>query len=434
MKGARAILFTLLLIASLLVVGCGDDDDDSGNDDDSTVDDDDDDNNDTPGLTRSFALAGAPVQFIVTESSVHTGFVFDGFDDRVDIISLHMDNFFGLPWEAFVSQTDPPATWLAVMEQIQAEVEALGVEVYLSVTPISGLRERIGANATEKHGNLVVDDEWLPGCYDFDTGPSADDYRQAYLRFVRWMVDAFDPVYLTHGIEVDLYEGNCPDQFESLIGLLNEAYAQEKALNPDLPIFPTFTAANMWSYGDGGGCQIGDSTCLLANLEKMSTLQRDRFGISSYPSFLSWEWEAVPKEFYTAFSELTGERPVFGEIGWGSYPVIAPYPTLEDDCMLILDSSDAMQIEFMEFLFEVADEMDADFLVWWSLRDYLPEPVLTSCPCSAPGIWCVLYEAFYDIGLLPAWLMWGSMGVIDYDGNLKPSYAIWYDWLNRPIR
>jgi hypothetical protein len=33
-----------------------------------------------------------------------------------------------------------------------------------------------------------------------------------------------------------------------------------------------------------------------------------------------------------------------------------------------------------------------------------------------------------DTGLLGAWLMWGSMGIIDYNGNEKPSFQTWKKW------
>ena len=111
-----------------------------------------------------------------------------------------------------------------------------------------------------------------------------------------------------------------------------------------------------------------------------------------------------------------------------------PWPELNDPCFKILRSSDKAQSDYMEFVFNNADNLNSDLVVWWSLRDYLPYQVLTSCPCSAPGIWCVLYKGVYESGLLGAWIMWGSMGVLDYNGNEKPSYTIWKSWLDRKFQ
>jgi hypothetical protein len=154
-------------------------------------------------------------------------------------------------------------------------------------------------------------------------------------------------------------------------------------------------------------------------------------GLSSYPVFMQWEWDGIEEDFYTAFAELTGEQVVIGEIGWNTHDVVAPFPTLEDDCMTVFTSSDADQIAFMEWLFGQMDGIGSDLVVWWSLRDYLPESVLDGCPCDAPGLWCILYDAFADLGLHVAWLHWGSMGILDYDGNAKASYSNWKDWLSR---
>ncbi|MDY6842571.1 MAG: hypothetical protein SVW57_00575 [Thermodesulfobacteriota bacterium] len=153
----------------------------------------------------------------------------------------------------------------------------------MSVTPLNGLRTTIAALAYEAGGELVIDNKWATGCYNFDTGINADQIRSAYLNYVQWMVDFFEPVFLTHGIELNMYMDACPDCYESLTRLLNDVYDQEKARNPDLIIFPTFTAKAMWDYGDNGNCSVGDRSCLIDNLESQRDIKRDRFGISAYP-------------------------------------------------------------------------------------------------------------------------------------------------------
>ena len=437
MKLIRFLGICLLAVLWVVAAGCADDDDDDDDDnDDSPPDDedDDDDDDDTSGPTRPFFLASTGVQFEVTDDSARILFDFNGFEDRLDAVSLHMDSFYGLPWDAFIQDTDPPSVWVDEMELIRQKIQALGVVVYLSLTPIGGTRNTLSSKAYERSGELFVDTQWITGCYNFDTAPDAPAIRQAYLRYVRWMVDFFTPDFLTNGIEINLYGDFCPDEYASLGELLNEAYDQEKALDPERPIFPTFTAASMWGFGGEGECFPGDRSCLLANLAKQKDIRRDRFGISSYPIFLQWEWEGLPDDFYTAFAEETGEQVVFGEIGWGCRDVVVPYPEPGDPCMTVLQSSIEDQIAFLEQLFDVADQMDSDLLVWWSLRDFLFDQILSSCPCDAPGVWCVIYDEFGKIDLLAAWLMWGSMGVIDYEGDLKPSFGVWWDWLSRPIR
>lgn len=442
-------VFLFFVIMACFIVLCsacgGDDDDDNDNndnndntvdddtvDDDTTPADDDDDDNDT-GPTRSFYLSAAPMYYEMGEWAVTTVFDMTGFDGLIDLVSVHTDGFFGLPWTEFAAGQQPPEAWVAVMEDIRQQIDDLGAGVFLSLTALDGLRGGLTPLAYEEGGELIIESETQYPCFNFNTSPDAASMRTAYLNYVRWMVDFFEPTYLNNMIEMNMYYNNCPDAYASLIDLINDVYDQEKAINPDLIIFPSFTMQDYWSFGEGGECEIGDPTCLYESIERDADIKRDRFGISSYPLFMQWEWETIPDDFYSAVGEVTGEQSVFAEIGWGSQDVILPFPTLEDPCFTLLTSSDADQIAFLDYLFNEAQDMNCDLIVWWSLRDFLPGHVLDNCPCSSPGLWCVLYDAMYDMGMLGAWLMWGAMGVMDYDFNPKPSMEIWQEWLARPV-
>jgi len=442
-------LFFLLSVFSLVVVACGDDDDDDNDsssdddaaDDDDTTDDDtndddttDDDAGDDDLEPRSFALSAAAYQYEFGPWSIDDSFDVTGFDGRIDLLSVHQD-FFGLPWPEFAAGEDPPAAWVAVMEEIRAMVESLGVEVFLSVTPLSSMRDGLAALAREEGGELVEDEDWNPGCFDFDASPGATDIRTAYRNYVRWMVDFFDPPFVNHAIEMNMYDLNCPAQYDSLIGLVNEVYEQEKFLAPARVIFPSFTIDHLWGFEDNGDCDFGERRCLEEALARNASIERDRIGISNYPLWLiDYAPGGLPDDYYTAVAELTGETVVFAEIGVSSKDVVLPYPTLADPCFEWLPSDETTQAAFMQKLFVQADELGSDLLCWWSLRDFLPAEVLDHCPCQAPGLWCHLYEAVYDIGLLGAWLMWGSMGIVDYEQNAKASLDVWNQWLARPIK
>ncbi len=453
----RVICYLTLFFALSLAAGCGDDDDDDDNDaadvnddaddddtgggdddvnddaDDDVNDDVNDDADDDDGPTRSFAMSAAPFMFDVGDDSVTSEFGFQGLDGMMDVISMHTDNFFGIPWEQFGGDAELPQAWVNKMAEIKTGADALGVDIYLSLTPLSGFRNQLAAKASDEDGELVIDENWVPGCYDFENALFAEEVKTAYKNYVRWMVDYFNPTYLTHGIEVNMYEMNCPDQYDSLIGLLNEVYDREKALNSDLPVFATFTAGDMWYTPVWEDCYLGGRECLRANLTKNDDMKTDLFGISAYPVWLFNELEEWPEDFFTAFAEETGLPVAFGETGWSNRSVTIPFPNYNDPCQTVVESSDQLQIQYMEYLFEKAQDMNAQLVVWWSIRDYLPEDVLTSCPCEATGLWCVLNEAMYAVGLLPSYIMWGGMGVMDYELADKSIAATWDEWLARPI-
>ncbi len=416
-------MFSIFLIGLIVIIGSGGGSKSSSN------------NNCTAGdsfCPRSFNLSAAPYQFQLETYTARDNFDTTGFSGKVDLLSLHMD-FFGIPWTEFSNGSTPPAAWLSKMAEIKQLVDNLGVGVFLSLTPLSNMRDSLKDNAKDEGGELVKEPSPINGCFDFSQAPEALQIENAYKAYVRWMVDFFKPLYLVTVIEQNLYGINCPDQYNSLIQLSNEVYNQEKTVNPDLIVFQTFTINHMWGY-DNQACAIGDRTCLIANLNKIDGQNRDRFGISSYPIFMYDKWAAIPDDYYSAVTQITGDLPVFGEIGYPSGKMEFPWPNLDSECFELYPGSEQAQADFLTYLFEKAHSMNSDLICWWSLRDFLPEEVYDNCPCSAPGIWCDIYNVIWDTGLLPAWVGWGSMGVLDYNVQSKPSLSVWEEWKAKPVK
>jgi len=436
------VIITLFMAtAAVLFASCSgksDDDggqasgDDSAGPDDTQGDSSDDDQwDDDTQETRSFYLAAAPMQYLEGDYSMDTVFDMTGFAGRVDLVSVQMD-FFGIPWDEFAAGTDPPAAWVSTMQGIHDQLQLIGTGAYLSLGLLGGTRDTLAPKATEQDGKLVLVDNWAGHCYDLDTGADAQMWRYAYKAYARWLVDYFNPIFLTNVIEMNLFGYYCPDSYAPVISLANEVYDQEKAINPDLPIFPTLVIDQLYGYNGLGDCEIGDFSCLDASLATLADIKRDRIGISSYPLHMTYEWTQIPDDYFSLIHDKTGETLAFGETGYASYPVSIPNPDQPTECFQVFDSSDEDQTAYMQFLFDQAQSTGTDLVTWWSLRDYLPADVLTDCPCDAPGLWCTLYDIMAQSGILPAWLGWGSMGVLDHDLNPKASYNFWKSWLERP--
>ncbi len=430
----------LLVLLAIIAVGCNDSstgsgqaaDDDNDNDDDDDNDNDDDDNDDS-GPARSFKLAATGFQYAIGDDWVESDYDVSGFAGHVDLLSVHQD-FFGIPWDEFAVGAPLPQAWVDKMNQIKGLADGLGAGVFLSLTPLSGMRDGLHAMASDEGGELVVEDYPTPGCFNFQTGPNAAAIRTAYKAYARWMIDLFAPEFIAHAIELNMYDFSCPAEYLSLLTLLNEVYDREKALDAQTPIFPTFMVKEMWGYDElVGGCEIGDRSCLEDNLAKVADLKMDRFCISDYPAVMQYEWDEIPADYYSAPGELTGLKVVWGEIGYPNKPTVLPFPTLEDDCLEVFANHDQEQIAFLERLFADAQMLDSDLVTWWSFRDFLPAHVIDNCPCQSPGLWCIIYDAMYDAGLLGAWLHWGAMGMLDFDVQSKPALALWDQWYGRPV-
>lgn len=445
-RPVAARFLTVLLALAWGVVGCfgcgGDDDDpqnthesddDTSTDDDASTDDDsvDDDmwTDDDDAPSRTFYMASAPVQYAIAPYDVDTVFDMDGFAGRVDMVSLHVDDFFGLPWESFADDTPRPTAWVDVMNGIRDQVEALDVAVYLALTPLGGLRTTLNGQATDVDGELEIVEGWKDECYDFAAAPDAERYRDAYLAYVADMVELFDPVFLTPVIEMNMFAANCPDAFGGLVDLNNDVYDAIKATRPDLPIFPTHIVPALVGQPPYGDCAYGDDSCLAASVELLSDIKTDRLGISSYVMFDYPHADQIPADFFPRVIDAFGLKPVFGETGHSSHTIRVPGTS---GCDTFREYNPQDQVEYLGDLMQVAQDYESDLVVWWSLVDYLPESMLSNCPCDEEQMeWCVLYDVIDDLGLLNAWLAWGSMGILDYEQNPKVVSTLWMEWLGR---
>ena len=415
----------------------GDPDDDTDDDliDDDLADDDvsDDDDDDDAGPTRPFRMAAAPMQYAVEPYHVATVFDFEGFDGRVDAVSLHMDSFFGVPWDQFADGEDPPQAWIDTMNAAKSAADALGVPIYLSITPLDGNRTSLAPYTdVDGEGRLITVGGWSEPCYDFAAAPDAPQTREAYRNYLAYMIDLFEPDFFTHVIEMNLYNHFCDAGFDALIDFANEMYDEARELAPSVPIFPTFVLEQLWDTGAFGPCELPDHDCLDAQLASIEGVRRDRFGISAYPMFFVDDPAQPPEGLFADVAAATGEQLVISETGQSNRVITQP---IDDVCTPTFTFDDADESGFLEFLLAEAETANADLVVWWSLVDFLPDGVLTECPCNYGLEWCAIYDAMDALGSgwLSAWLAWGSMGIFDYEHNPKTSAAIWDDWLAKSV-
>jgi len=74
------------------------------------------------------------------------------------------------------------------------------------------------------------------------------------------------------------------------------------------------------------------------------------------------------------------------------------------------------QAEYVQFLLEEAEALDARFVVWFCSRDY-------------DAIWDVME----DLGSDELFKMWKDTGLLDEKGNPRTGLQVWDDWLVLPV-
>jgi hypothetical protein len=397
----------------------------------------------SPRDARSFKLAASGAQLLVSGQDLGLQLTDANLVDDADVFAVHQE-FYGVPWHELEAGTDPPPEWIARMQSLAGAARAAGRPVFLSVTMLNGMRERLAATTTIDAGQVKTDDSTSAPCYDFATAADAASKRDAYLRYVELMVDTFSPVYLNVAVEVNLFFEKCPAASPALREVVNAAYDAAKARRPSAIVFPSIQIDHLYGYSkDSCPDQTARDACFDAAYATLSGMKRDRFAMSSYPYLNGIADPAtVPADWFTRGAARGKETPLVAETGWLSTPLVAK--AKDGSCTKVMDQTDARAAAYLSRVLADAERGGLDLVTWWSDRDLLLESVMTDCPCQKDATWCSVVDVFRgsaaagstDTQFLGEVLMkaFGSMGLRLYDGSPKPLvYPLWAAARERPL-
>ena len=261
-----------------------------------------------PGAAPHRPLLAATAIQLHSDVSVQPVYDFNLQNDKlrtdVDVVSIHEDAGWGVPWEHFLaadgSSAPPPAAWSAHIREMEAALAPGGVwqtarGSFLTLSLVNnGLgRTCPASNVTSSGGSdPFVGPTTGPctGCYDFDAGrnPEAALVRAAHLKYVQAMVRWLKPRYLCHAPEVNMYASACPaEQWAAVVDFANDVYKAAKSANASVSVFPSFQAAYLRGEIDAAPCSERPvAACVAAAKRQIEPLERDLFALSAYPSFL----------------------------------------------------------------------------------------------------------------------------------------------------
>lgn len=390
-----------------------------------------------PTEPRPFQLGSTGVSLMLGEDPLYGQTELPALDD-VDVVVIHED-YLGVPWEAFAAGEPPPAAWVEAIDVMADNARASGKPVLLSVALVNQGRTHLAHRASEVDGELIVETGWSGECYDFGTATDADALRRAYVAYVRWMVDRFEPTWLNHAPEVNLFAACGAGPWASLVEVANETYEAVKADRPDLVVFPSFQVEHLRGLPDEA-CFDGESrgACETRHLDEIGGLRRDRFAVSTYP-YSEWTDPRNVPEDHVSGLVPAGETLVFAETGWISERIRARDGEV---CRTLVRASPERAGAWLGRVLETADEVDADLVVWWSDRDLLDQGVSESCPCDPASGHCETLEVFRGafgednavFGEL-VYKAYGTMGLRHADGSPKEELlTCWSSHLARELR
>jgi hypothetical protein len=318
-----------------------------------------------------------------------------------DLLVAHFDG--GIPWDAALA-----ADFDAYPQNLQDEVTGIaaakpaGHELYLAITPIAFLRDRLAPTLTA--AGPVFQAPWDTREFDHP------DVIAAYTRHCHIMIDAFEPDYVAFGIEVNLFALLVDDtRYESYAALADSVYADLKTSYPGLPVFQTLQVDAY--HADVTGQQVAIQRILPST---------DYIAVSAYPYANAARYpdqERADPALLTAtfFSDVRGLAPAkpfaIAESGWPAEDITAPYP-------ITIFSSPALQRDYIARLLGEADRMQARFVSLLISRDY-------------DVFWDATLENDPNAATLR---LWKDIGLYDGDGAARPALSTWRTRLARERR
>jgi uncharacterized protein (TIGR03067 family) len=298
-----------------------------------------------------------------------------------DILAHHIE---GVPWAESLAGLPFPAKLLEEWTGKKSAVPPRG-KVYLAISP--------------GRGDLKPADHAAPIPAEI-AGKPYDHPRvmEAYLNYVRRMIEFFAPDYLAIGIEVNEIHDAGAEKWKAYAALHRHVYQGIKKMRPDLPVFASFTIHNIFKKRGA----------MLAAFEELMPFN-DLVAASYYPFF-------VPDEDRLSALDWTVEE--FGRFG-KPFAVVEtndeaerlPLPSLG----VTIEGTPERQLAYYEKLLALARDRKFRFVISFIHQDYdaLWEKIKGSSP-----------ELF---------MAWRDCGLLDERGRPRPALEVWRSYLALPL-
>jgi len=343
-----------------------------------------------PQATRSFYMGFTPFPYDVSSAAVE--YVYDKLATDADLISHHFDD--GIPWPEALSGAD---FHINIMNDWQYRLSRTPAshKILLSVTPIRFLRDGLAPYKAET-GDLPLPPPWDTISFNHP------DVKQAYFNYCVRIMDYFSPDFFVIGIEVNLPMVQAPSLWNEYLELHQHVYQQLKILDPDFPIFVSFT-----------GMDLVDGYTNANHSQQMQVLNdiikfTDYCGVSLYPYLTGFLCDTIPADMFDKiFSNFT--KPIaICETGYAADSITVYGGTI------VLNGSPQKQNQYLTLMLNKAEENDLRFVVNFILRDY-------------DALWQAIGSPD-DI-----YKVWKDTGLYDENGDARLAYQNWYFWLNKQV-
>jgi len=343
-----------------------------------------------PG-NRSFLMGFTPWPFDFKPTAVEQ--TYEAIAAHADLICHHMDD--GVPWPEAYTGSPYPSSVQAEINKRLANTRP-GMKVYLALTPLSMNRLELAGYWNNEGSNMERPGEWALRNFD------SPEVMAAYLNYCRYMIEQFNPDYVAYGIEANNFTSVSDPNYIRFKILVQNTYNTLKTEYPALPLFLTFQIAVP---------EADKATTLQINQELL--VFSDYVASSTYPYWVfgSDENKAnpnnLPDDWFDEMADLAPGKPyAVAENGYIAEDLSIPLYGVH------IEATEGWQAEYVQSLFMKMNELNAEFIVWFCIRDY--------------------DQAWIDLklfGFEPWGKMWRDTGLLDGHGGGRMALGVWDAWL-----
>lgn len=310
--------------------------------------------------------------------------------------ALYLENFEFIGQNADVALVQTRLDWLAFTEpktsyssrEIQdlngkvSLARKMGLKIFLMIDPLSEQRDTLDPVLTQITGS----DEF-----------SHPAVQQILKRGIYWAANKYRPEYLGFGSEINTYQYDHPEDFESFFTLYQEIYQKIKGDYPETIMFTSFQyedLQNLWFWHETAqNPQWGLLTQFYPYV--------DAIAISTYPSFIFNAENPIPENYYLKLKSYSRTKPIIiAESGYAS-------ENWGEDKKPYFEGSPTGQKAFIEKIGGEAEKLNLDLFLYFmaSDPDFLPEE----------------YKMFDSIGLRKV----QKNSKKELEKDLKPALSSW---------
>ena len=338
--------------------------------------------------TRSFYMGVTPWPADFTIEEVENSYNF--INNNCDIVSHHFDE--GIPYEeAFTDQPMPVRLQQDV--QFRKTKTAAGKKIFLSVSALNLTRKEKADYLSEVLVSDSIKNYWKQLSFN------DPKIIKAYVNYVSWLIDQFQPAYINYGVESNLPLWNV-SSFNLYKDFLSEVYAQVKARYPSIPLFISFMV---------------DESAEGLNFASQLLPYTDMLGLSAYP-YVSISSSATgntdpalfPANYFERFINLDPSKPLaFAETGYIAENLSIPSYSLNKQ------GKESWQKDYLEKIFSLCNKHKAELLIWFCHKDY-----------DAGNIRLRQLGKYQDL-----FGFWEDTGFVDETGKERPAFQSWFEWM-----